>query len=97
MSDLEDMNLMIGNFPGDEFEGNSLGRKIEVDLTSSDLHESRNMNNEEFRSILTSNSGENSEVTAETARLQMQSYLVRCLGNYMRINRFELPSNFTSN
>ena len=86
--------MMIGNFSGNEFECNSLGTKIEVDLTSSDIHESRNMINEEFKSILTSISGENSEVTAETARLQMQSYLVRCLGNYMRIKSALTPKQF---
>ena len=31
-ADLDDMNAMIGLFPGNEYEGNSISREIETDL-----------------------------------------------------------------
>ena len=63
------MNMMILKFPGNEYESYLGEREIEVDLSSSEVHDGRNMNDEVFRSMLYSNCRENSERTAETARL----------------------------
>ena len=63
------MNMMISKFLGNEYESYLGEREIEVDLSSSELHDGRNMHEDVFRSMLNSNCREKSERTAETARL----------------------------
>ena len=60
---------MIENFPGNEFESISISREIEADLTFGEPHEAVNTFGEAIRSVLNSNSRENSKRTAETAML----------------------------
>ena len=38
MSDLEDMNVMLGNFPRNDYENQTEERKIDVDPESDGLH-----------------------------------------------------------
>ena len=43
------MNAMIGLFPGNEYEGNSISREIETDLEPRGLHENTNNTGKEFQ------------------------------------------------
>ena len=69
MSDLEDMNMMIGNFPENMHETNSEGREIDADLLFSEAYENRNLTTEELGSVLTSNSRGKNGGTDESARI----------------------------
>ena len=63
------VNMMIGNLLGNECENKSLDWETQVYVTSGELHEGGNMNVEDCRSVMKSNSRENSTGTAETAGL----------------------------
>ena len=60
---------MLGSYSRNELENNSEDRKIEVDLASERPRQDVVQNSEDFRSLLNSNSRENSETTLETVRL----------------------------
>ena len=68
MSDTENLDVMLGSFPRNEL-GNDSDRNVEIDLGSDRTREDPLQNSEDFRSLLNSNSNENSVSTAETMRL----------------------------
>ena len=69
MSDFEDMNLMLGNFPVIEYENNSFQREVSTKPASRELQENTNTIGEDFRSLLITNSRDNSEMIVETGRI----------------------------
>ena len=68
MSDTENLDVMLGSYPRNEL-GNDSDRNVEIDLGSDRTREDPLQNSEDFRSLLNSNSNENSLSTAETMRL----------------------------
>ena len=68
MSDTENLDVMLGSYPRNEL-GNDSDRNGEIDLGSDGTREDPLQNSEDFRSLLNSNSKENSESTVETMRL----------------------------
>ena len=68
MSDTENLDVMLGSYPRNEL-GNDSDRNVEIDLGSDRTREDPLQNSEDFRSLLNSNSNENSVSTAETMRL----------------------------
>ena len=68
-SDLENVDVMLGVYSRNELESNSGDRNDEVDLASDRTRGDVAQNSEDFRSLLNSNSRENSESTIETMRL----------------------------
>ena len=69
MSDVEDLDVMLGSYSRNEMESNSGDRDDEVDLASDRTRGDVVQNSEDFRTLLNSNSRENSESTIETMRL----------------------------
>ena len=69
MSDVEDLDVMLGSYSRNEMESNSGDRNDEVDFASDRTRGDVVQNSEDFRSLSNSNSSENSESTIETMRL----------------------------
>ena len=69
MSDTENLDIVLGTNPRNELEINSGDRNDEVDLESNRTRVDVVKNSEDFRSLLNSNSWENSNSTIETMRL----------------------------
>ena len=66
-SDVEHLDVTLGSYSRNELESNSEDRN--VDLGSDRPRQDVIQNSEDFRSLLNSNSRENSETTIETVRL----------------------------
>ena len=70
MSDVENSDVMLGSYSRNELENNSEdGNIIEVNLGSDRPRQDVVQNIEDLRSLLNSNSRENSQTTLETVRL----------------------------
>ena len=67
-SDLENVDIMLGNYSRNEFDSQLGERETELDLESNGL-QTANPISEDFRSMININSRENSEITNETARM----------------------------
>ena len=68
MSDLENVDIMLGNYSRNELDSQLGERETELNLESNGL-QTANPISEDFRSLINTNSRENSEITIETARL----------------------------
>ena len=68
MSDIENVDIMLGNYPRNHLDSQLGEREFEGDLESNGL-QTTNPTSEDFRSLINTNSRENSEITIETARL----------------------------
>ena len=69
MTDVENLDVMLGSYSRNELESKSEDRNVQVDQGSDRPRHDVNQNVEDFRSLLNSNSRENSEITLETVRL----------------------------
>ena len=69
VSDLENVDVMLGSYSRNELKSKSGKRNDEVDFGSDRTRQDVVQISEDFRSLLNSNSGENSESTFETMRL----------------------------
>ena len=69
MSDVENLDVMLGSYSRNELESKSEDRNVQVDQGSDRPRHDENQNVEDLRSLLNTNSRENSEITLETVRL----------------------------
>ena len=69
MSDVENVDIMLGSYSRDDEENNISENELNLDSGSSRPQQSSNAIGEDFRSLLNTNSRENSEITIETTRL----------------------------
>ena len=74
MSDTENLDIKLGSYSRNELESNSVDRNDEMDHGSDRARQDVAQNSEDFKSLLNSNSRENSETensqsTGETMRL----------------------------
>ena len=69
MSDVENVDIMLGSYSRDDEENNISENELNLDSGSSRPQHSSNAVGEDFRSLLNTNSRENSEITIETTRL----------------------------
>ena len=69
MSDVENVDIMLGSFSRDDEENNISENELNLDSGSSRPQQGPNAIGEDFRSLLNTNSRENSEITIETTRL----------------------------
>ena len=69
MSDTEILDIMLSSYSRNELESNSVDRNDEMDCETDRTRHDLVQNSEAFRSLLNSNSRENSESTVETMRL----------------------------
>ena len=68
MSDIENMDVMLGNFPETDFQRQELTSEIEVDSESGRQHRDTNQVRTNFSSFLNTTSSVSSEITAELRR-----------------------------
>ena len=69
MSDVENVDIMLGSYSRDDEENDISENGINLDSGSSRPQQSSNVIGEDFRSLLNTNSRENSEITIETTRM----------------------------
>ena len=69
LSDVENVDIMLGSYSIDEEENNASENEVNLDSGSNRPQQSSNVIGEGFRSLLNTNSRENSEITIETTRL----------------------------
>ena len=69
MSDVENVDIMLGSYSRDDEENNMSENEMNLGSGSSRPQQSSNVIGEDFRSLLNTNSRENSEITIETTRL----------------------------
>ena len=67
--DRDYMERMLGTFPRSNLESDQGDRDINVGLESVGTQQNINQNGEDFKSLLNTNSRENSEITIETASM----------------------------
>ena len=69
MSDTENLDIVLGSYSRNELESNSMERNDEVNYESDRTRHDLVHNSEDFRSLLISNSRQNSESTVDTMKL----------------------------
>ena len=69
MSDVENVDIMLGSYSRDEDRNNESENEVNLDSESSRPQQNSNLVGEDFRSLLNTNSRENSELTIETTRM----------------------------
>ena len=69
MSYVENVDIMIGNYSRNEDRNEQNESEVKLDLGSNRPQQSSNLIGEDFRSLLNTNSRENSEMTVETNRM----------------------------
>ena len=69
LSDVENVDIMLGSYSREDEENNVSENEVILDSGSSRPQQSSNAIGEDFRSLLNTNSRENSEITIETSRL----------------------------
>ena len=69
LSDVENVDIMLGSYSREDEENNVSENEVNLDSGSSRPQQSSNAIGEDFRSLLNTNSRENSENTIETSRL----------------------------
>ena len=69
MSDVENVDIMFGSYDRDDERAEQSESELNLDSGSNRLHQDPNLVGEDFRSLLNTNSRENTEVTVETTRL----------------------------
>ena len=69
MSDIENLDVMLGNYTTGEIRGQEDVDQIEIDPESSRRQQDLDQNEPNYRSLLNTNLSENSEITVETSRM----------------------------
>ena len=69
LSDLENVDIMLGSYSRDDEENDISENGVNLDSMSNRPQQSSNVIGEDFRSLLNTNSRENSEITIETTRM----------------------------
>ena len=69
MSDIENLDVMLGNYTNSEIRGQEPVDQIKIDPGSRRRQQNLDQNEGNYRSLLNTNLSENSEVTVETSRM----------------------------
>ena len=69
MADVENVDIMLGSYSMVDERKYQSERKLNLDSGSSRPQQNPNLNGEDFRSLLNTNSEENKEITIETIGL----------------------------
>ena len=69
LSDVENVDIMLGSYSREDEENNISVNEVNLDSASSRPQQCSNLIGEDFRSLLNTNSRENSEIAVETTRL----------------------------
>ena len=68
MSDIENMDLILGNFHENSFMRQEITSEVDVDLESGRLYRESDQVGDNYRSLLNNATSENSGITLETSR-----------------------------
>ena len=68
MSDIENLDVMLGNYANSDIRDREIVDQIEIDPESSRRHQGIGQEESNYRSLLNTNLSENSEITVETSR-----------------------------
>ena len=68
MSDIENLDVMLGNYANSDIRDREVVDQIEIDPESSRRHQGIGQEESNYRSLLNTNLSENSEITVETSR-----------------------------
>ena len=91
MSDVENVDIMLGGYSRCDEENNISENEGNLDSGSSRPQQSSNVIGEDFRSLINTNSRENSEITIETTRLISEE-----ISNQMSRKFNEVKTNLSS-
>ena len=91
LSDVENVDVMLGSYSRDDEENNISENEVNLDSGSSRPQQSSNVIGEDFRSLLNTNSRENSEIAIETTRLINEE-----ISNQMSIKLNEVKTSLNS-
>ena len=69
MSDIENLDVMLGNYTNSEIRDQEAVDQIEYDPESRRRQQDLEQNEGSYRSLLNTNLSENSEITVETSRM----------------------------
>ena len=69
LSDVENVRIMLGSYSREDEDNNASENEANLDSGSNRPQQSSNVIVEDFRSLLNTNSRENSEITFETTRM----------------------------
>ena len=69
VSDVKNVDIMLGSYSRDDEENDISENGVKLDSGSNRPQQSSNVIGEDFRSLLNTNSRENSEITIETTRM----------------------------
>ena len=92
MSDIENMDVMLGTFHENSFMRREITREIEVDLESGKLQRDFDQVVDKYRSLLNNATSENSEITLETSR-EINSEIYSRMSRKLEEIRIGLYSN----
>ena len=85
MSDTENVDIMLGSYARDDERIEQNENELNLDLGSNRPHQNSNLVGEDFRSLLNTNSRENSEVTIETTRMINEEISIQMSGKLNEI------------
>ena len=68
MSDIENLDVMLGNYINSDIRGQNTVDQLEIDPESSRRQQGFGQEESNYRNLLNTNLSENSEITAETSR-----------------------------
>ena len=80
MSDIENLDVMLGSYQRDNSEAQDRASENEIDLESNRRENSLNRNENDYRSYLNANVSENSGITVETSRAISSSQMSKRFG-----------------
>ena len=98
-SDVENVDRMIGSYSRDENRNEQSESELNLDLGSKRPQQSSNLIGEDFRSLLYTNSRENSEMTVETNRMiseEINNQMSRKLNEIREILNYQIQDAITS-
>ena len=85
MSDTENVDIMLGSYARDDERIEQSENEMNLDSGSNRPRRNSNLVGEDFRSLLNTNSRENSEATIETTRLIIEEISSQMSKNSMRL------------
>ena len=77
MSDVENVDILLGSYSRDDEGVEQSESELNLDSGSNRPHQNTNLVGEDFRSLLNTNSRENSEMIIETTRLFSEFHFVK--------------------
>ena len=89
MSDIDNLDVMLGSYQRNNSGTQDGNNENEIDLRSNRRGESLIQNENDYRSYLNTNLSENSCSTVETRRLSGQKFCHKCLGSLKRCKHAE--------